>query len=236
VCVAVGVRYTALMTQCIRINYYTNTPTHTHNLLQYVGPCVLLTIRSCTLTLPYQPTQNTATPCNALQHTATHCNTLQHTATPCNTLQHTATPCNTLQYTAIHCMQHTAHCNALQHTATHCNTLQHTTIPTLPTTRPRFRFRVEQRHRSQPTSRQISNTANNRHACPTQAHTSGGIPGVLQCAIMCFSVCFSVSRTSWYIHIRRHPRCRSVLQCVAVWSSVLQCLTSFMAHTHQTAP
>jgi len=43
--------------------------------------------------------------------------------------QHTATHCNLLQHPATHCntLQHTAICcNTSQHTATHCNTLQHT--------------------------------------------------------------------------------------------------------------
>ena len=55
---------------------------------------------------------------------------------------------------------------------------------------------------------------------------------VLQCGL----VCCSVSRTSWYIHIRRHPRCRSVLQCAVMWSSVLQCLANFMTHTNSVLP
>ena len=37
--------------------------------------------------------ENTERHCNTLQRTATHCTSLQHTATKCNTLQHSATHC-----------------------------------------------------------------------------------------------------------------------------------------------
>jgi len=102
--------------------------TYTHNLAQ------------CTNT--HTPTHNLPhsrlfpapelTRCNPLQPTATHSNTLQHTATHCKTLQHTARQCNTLQHTATHCnpLQATAsHCKPLQSTASHCIPL-HSLQPT----------------------------------------------------------------------------------------------------------
>jgi len=69
--------------------------------------------------------QHTVAHCNTLQHTATHWYILvtfpSHTASLCG-----RAPCSKhSQYTRIFVCTAT-HCNTLQHTATHCNTLQHT--------------------------------------------------------------------------------------------------------------
>ena len=54
--------------------------------------------------------------------TATHCNTKQHTATCCNTLHCTATHCNPQRLTA------STMTRLLQHTAGHCNTQHETCV------------------------------------------------------------------------------------------------------------
>jgi len=132
-----------------------------------------------------------------MQHTATHCNILHHASKHCNTLQHTAPHCNTLHHTATPCnaLQHRAtHCNTVQRTASHLSTLQHTT------THCNILYTDDQEEE------------NGEY---WQICVVGPIAAFIL-SVLRARCCLSWQRP-WLQQL-----CCSVLQCVAVWSSVLQ--------------
>jgi len=185
---------------------------------------------------------------NTQQQTASHCNTLQHTAThiaelysvmlsrlrvfhvkrhPKNTLQHTATHCNTLQHTATHiaglysamlsrlCVFHVKRHpkNTLQHTATHCNTHRRIAFCDVELTVCILCPKTSKKY-----------TATH---CNILQHTATHI-AELYSAILSFLYVFYVKRHP-KIQVARHivpydsfyVVCCSVLQCFAVFCSVL---------------
>jgi len=157
-----------------------------------------------------------------LRHTATHCNTLQHTATHCNTLQHTATYCNILEHTATHC-------STLQHTSTHCSTLQHTA------TNPGVTIRANPSKSANDTTH-CKTMPNSASHCNTLQHTAlpdladqGGTLSSRELPKMRAgtpsegeSLTASMDGNGKTVYYRL-----LLLQCVAVCSSVLQCVTDY---------
>jgi len=150
--------------------------------------------------------------CNALHHTATHFHTLQHTATRCNTRQHRKR--STCHYLQSMCW----HIN-LQNPATHFHTLQHAATQEAEHM-PLFTIDVlthyiQQAYHAGTTHRKHCNTLQHTAThCNTLQHTA--------------THCSTLQHTAAYCNTLRPTglprRYNSVLQCVAVCCSVLQCV------------
>jgi len=159
--------------------------------------------------------------CITLQHTATHCNTLQHTAPHCTTLHHTAPHCTTLEYKATDCNKSGAfastHCNATHSnksgaccsafasstppekwltTSPHCNTLQNNAT-----------------HCSKSGSTRLT-----LHYTATRCNTLQN--AAKRCNTLQQGWQLSPLPQQWRNGIIPLPL---LLQCVAVWYSVVQC-------------
>jgi len=119
-------------------------------------------------------------------------------ASPLSTLQHTATHCNTLQHTALQCIALTG--KPSTHSTTQCNTVQHGGT----------QYIIMQHSAIQCDPRQNNTT-----------HRQTRLRGSRTQHTRYLRLCLSLSLDVLV------PVSRSMLQCVVVCCSVLQCVSKF---------
>ena len=145
----------------------------------------------------------------------------QHNETHCNSLQLTATHCNTLQHTATHCntLQGTLCASSATHIHTHTNTLTHTHTPPNYVCMPHLFAVIAHTAKLQISVAfiRVTHTHAHEHTHHQPAYERG-----LQCIAVC---CFVLQCIAVYCSVLQCIAvCCFVLQCIAVYCSVLQCI------------